>query len=92
MASHRLVRRDHSWVPVPAHHAALWAQTLAVEQRVPGGVRGGDVMDRPVLLDRLKMEYLLTQLDGICERAAKGELDDQGFLALALDNFLFNLA
>lgn len=34
VASHRVVvSRAPGWVTVPAHHAALWAQTLAVEQR-----------------------------------------------------------
>lgn len=33
VASHRVVAGDRGWVTVPAHHAALWAQTLAVEQR-----------------------------------------------------------
>jgi hypothetical protein len=40
-------------------------------------------MELNVLLDRLKMEHLLTQLDGICAQAAKGDLDYQGFLAQA---------
>lgn len=52
--------------------------SLAVYEEVTSWIR-------PVLLDRLKMEYLLTQLDGICERTAKGELDDQGFLVRALE-------
>ena len=43
------------------------------------------MMELSVLLDRLKMEHLLTQLDSICEQAAKGDLDYQGFLARALD-------
>ena len=33
VATHRVVAGDRSWATVPAHHAALWAQTLAVEQR-----------------------------------------------------------
>jgi transposase len=33
VASHRVVAGDRSWVSVPAHHAALWAQTVAVEHR-----------------------------------------------------------
>lgn len=37
------------------------------------------------LLERLKMEHLLVQLDGVCEQAAKGDLDYQGFLARALE-------
>lgn len=43
------------------------------------------MMELRVLLDRLKMEHLLTQLDGVCEQAAKGDLDYQGFLARALE-------
>ena len=43
------------------------------------------MMELTVLLDRLKMEHLLTQLDGVCEQAAKGDLDYQGFLARALE-------
>lgn len=33
VASHRVVSGEPGWVTVPGHHAALWAQTLAVEQR-----------------------------------------------------------
>ena len=43
------------------------------------------MMDLSVLFERLKLDHLFTQLDGICEQAAKGDLDDQGFLARALD-------
>jgi DNA replication protein DnaC len=43
------------------------------------------MMELRVLLDRLKMEHLLTQLEGVCEQAAKGDLDYQGFLAQALE-------
>jgi DNA replication protein DnaC len=43
------------------------------------------MMELSVLLERLKMDHLLTQLDGVCEQAAKGDLDYQGFLARALD-------
>lgn len=43
------------------------------------------MMELPVLLNRLKMEHLLTQLDSVCEQAAKGDLDSQGFLARALE-------
>jgi DNA replication protein DnaC len=35
------------------------------------------------LLERMKMEHLLAQLDGVCEQAAKG--DDKGFLTQALE-------
>jgi len=43
------------------------------------------MMELSVLLERLKMEHLLTQLDGVCEQAAKGDLDYQGFLTQALE-------
>lgn len=43
------------------------------------------MMELSVLLERLKMEHLLTQLDGVCEQAAKGDLDYQGFLTHALE-------
>jgi len=33
MATHQVVGGEPGWVTVPSHHAALWAQTLAVEQR-----------------------------------------------------------
>ena len=33
VAQHRLQPPAHGWVTVPAHHAVLWADTLAVEQR-----------------------------------------------------------
>jgi transposase len=33
VATHQVVAGEPGWVTVPAHHAALWAQTLAVEQR-----------------------------------------------------------
>lgn len=43
------------------------------------------MMELRVLLDRLKMEHLRTPLDGVCEQAAKGDLDYQSFLARALE-------
>lgn len=43
------------------------------------------MMELSVLLERLKMEHLLTQLDGVCEQATKGDLDYQGFLTHALE-------
>ena len=43
------------------------------------------MMELSVLLERLKMEHLLTQLDGVCEQAAKSDLDYQGFLTHALE-------
>ena len=33
VVTHQVVSGKLSWVTVPEHHAALWAQTLAVEQR-----------------------------------------------------------
>lgn len=33
VATHRVVSGEPGWVTVAGHHAALWAQTLAVEQR-----------------------------------------------------------
>lgn len=42
-------------------------------------------MELVTLLERLRMEHLLAQLDGVCEQAAKGELDYKGFLAQALE-------
>src|SRR5262245_65565234 len=42
-------------------------------------------MELTGLLERMKMEHLLAQLDGVCEQAAKGDLDYKGFLAQALE-------
>ena len=42
-------------------------------------------MELTSLLERMKMEHLLAQLDGVCEHAAKGDLDYKGFLTQALD-------
>ena len=42
-------------------------------------------MDLTTLLERLKMEHLLAQIDGVCEQAAQGDLDYKAFLARALD-------
>ena len=36
-------------------------------------------MELTSLLERMKMEHLLAQLDGVCEHAAKGDLDYKGF-------------
>jgi len=33
VANHRVASGEPGWVTIPAHHAVLWAQTLAVEQR-----------------------------------------------------------
>lgn len=33
VATHRVVSGELDWVTVPIHHAALWVQPLAVEQR-----------------------------------------------------------
>lgn len=43
------------------------------------------MMELNTLLDRLKVEHLRSHLEGICEQAAKGDLDYQGFLAQALE-------
>jgi len=37
------------------------------------------------LLERMKMDHLLHALDGVCEQAAKGDLDYKGFLTSALE-------
>ena len=42
-------------------------------------------MELTTLLERMKMEHLLAQLDGVCEQAAKGDLDYKGFLTQALE-------
>src|SRR5690606_4812980 len=33
VATHRVPPQESGWITTPAHHAALWAQTLVVEQR-----------------------------------------------------------
>ena len=85
VAEHRLQPATQGWVTGPAHHTALWRQALEVERRPARGLRGGGVMQRASLLDRLKMEHLQAQLDPICEQASKADLDYQAFLAQALD-------
>lgn len=42
-------------------------------------------MELTTLLERMKMDHLLVQLDGLCEQAAHGDLDYKGFLAQALE-------
>ena len=42
-------------------------------------------MELNVLLERMKMEHLLAQLDGVCEQAAKTDVDYKGFLTQALE-------
>jgi DNA replication protein DnaC len=42
-------------------------------------------MELITLLERMKMDHLLLQLDGLCEQAAHGDLDYKGFLAQALE-------
>jgi hypothetical protein len=42
-------------------------------------------MELRLLLERMKMEHLLAQLDGVCEHAAKGDLDYKGFLTQAME-------
>jgi DNA replication protein DnaC len=42
-------------------------------------------MELSDLLERMKMEHLTAQLDGVCEQAAQGDLDYKAFLAQALE-------
>lgn len=44
-------------------------------------------MELSALLERMKMEHLLAQLDGVCETTpgANGDLDYKGFLTQALE-------
>jgi DNA replication protein DnaC len=42
-------------------------------------------MELGTLLERMKMEHLLAQLDTVCEQAAQHELDYKGFLTRALE-------
>ena len=42
-------------------------------------------MELTTLLERMKMDHLLAQLDGVCEQAAQGDLDFKGFLTRALE-------
>jgi len=42
-------------------------------------------MELTSLLERMKMEHLLAQLDDVCEHAAKSDLDYKGFLTQALE-------
>ena len=42
-------------------------------------------MELTTLLERMKMEHLLAQLDGVCEQAAQGDLDFKAFLTRALE-------
>jgi DNA replication protein DnaC len=42
-------------------------------------------MELTTLLERMKMEHLLAQIDGVCEQAAQGDLDYKGFLTRALE-------
>ena len=42
-------------------------------------------MELTTLLERMKMDHLLAQLDGVCEQAAQGDADYKTFLACALD-------
>jgi DNA replication protein DnaC len=41
-------------------------------------------MEVGALLERLKLDHLAAQLDGVCEQAAKGDLDYKSFLVEAL--------
>jgi DNA replication protein DnaC len=42
-------------------------------------------MELITLLERMKMDHLLAQLDGVCEQAAQGDADYKTFLARALE-------
>ena len=42
-------------------------------------------MELGILLERLKMDHLAAQLDGVCEQAAKKDLDYKAFLGQALE-------
>ncbi|MFQ5894098.1 MAG: IS21-like element helper ATPase IstB [Nitrospinota bacterium] len=42
-------------------------------------------MELTRLLERMKMDHLAAQLDGVCEQAAQGDLDYKTFLARALE-------
>ncbi|RPJ77667.1 MAG: AAA family ATPase [Acidobacteria bacterium] len=42
-------------------------------------------MELTTLLERMKLEHLASQLDGVCEQAATGDLDYKRFLAQALE-------
>src|SRR5688572_31482546 len=42
-------------------------------------------MELTALLERMKMEHLLAQLDDVCEHAVKGDLDSLGYLTQALE-------
>jgi len=42
-------------------------------------------MELTTLLERMKLEHLAAQLDGICEHAAHSDVDFKGFLAQALE-------
>jgi hypothetical protein len=89
VAQHVLQPAAQGWVTVPDHHAGLLADTLAVERR-PLAVYeevAGD-MEPSALLERMKMEHLLAQLDGLCEHAAQGDLDYKGFLTPSRKNRL----
>ena len=42
-------------------------------------------MELITLLERMKMDHLLAQLDGVCEQAAQGDADYKTFLVRALE-------
>jgi DNA replication protein DnaC len=42
-------------------------------------------MELTTLLERMKMDHLLAQLDGVCEQAAQGDADYKSFLTRALE-------
>ena len=42
-------------------------------------------MELTTLMERMKMEHLLSQLYGVCEKAAQGDLDFKGLITSALE-------
>jgi hypothetical protein len=75
---------DRGWVTVPGH-AAIWARTLDVERRPLAVYEEAGTWNLTHLLERMKMEPRLAQLDGVCEQAAKGDDDYRGFQTQALE-------
>jgi len=61
---------------------------VCVSSKRAGALRVGfylQHMELTSLLERMKMDHLLAQLDGVCEQAAKGDADYKGFLRQALE-------
>jgi len=42
-------------------------------------------MELTTLVGRMKLDHLAAQLDGICEHAAQGDVDFEGFLPQAFE-------